>query len=174
MTRLAQRLPVSLIPEQLSIAPVRQDMIDHRRGRQYSPLQTGRTQGIARQKPSAGFPPVRAIAALRGAAPPSFRGFVLMLCAIRPFLTQIGTTRIPAGALWAFGHCISPRFFPSPFWGALIAYKMSSPLWLYTESPLFRFFMARSSAMTSATTPSTFSVDFSLSILMFPAGSVRT
>ena len=43
----------------------------------------------------------------------------------------------------------------------------------YTE-PLFWFFMARSSAMTIATAPSTFSVLFSLSILMFPAGSVRT
>ena len=174
MALLAQGLPVAFVPEEPQIAPVRQDMVDHRRRRQYAALQTGGAQGIARQKTPAGFPPVRAVSAFCGAAPPAFRGFALVFCAIRPFLAQVRAAGIPTGPLWTFGHCISPRFFPSPFWDAFIAYRMSSPRWLYTESPPFRFFIARSSAMTSATAPSTFSVDFSLSILILPAGSVRT
>ena len=40
MARLAQRLPVSFVPEELRIAPMRQDVVDHRRGRQHTALQT--------------------------------------------------------------------------------------------------------------------------------------
>ena len=48
------------------------------------------------------------------------------------------------------------------------------PRSLYTLSVEPSFRIARSSAITVATAPSIRSVDFSLSILMFPAGSVRT
>ena len=45
------------------------------------------------------------------------------------------------------------------------------PLSSYTLPSLPSFLIARSSAITVATAPSIFSVDFSLSILIFPAGS---
>ena len=53
-------------------------------------------------------------------------------------------------------------------------HSSNKPRSLYTESLSFWFFIARSSAMTSATAPSIFSVDFSLSSFRLPAGSVRT
>ena len=53
-------------------------------------------------------------------------------------------------------------------------HSSNKPRSSYTESPPFWFFIARSSAMTSATAPSIFSVDFSLSSFRLPAGSVRT
>ena len=62
-------------------------------------------------------------------------------------------------------------------WGFSAYYSPHSsnkPRSSYTESPPFWFFIARSSAMTSATAPSIFSVDFSLSNFRLPAGSVRT
>ena len=53
-------------------------------------------------------------------------------------------------------------------------HSSNKPRSSYTESLPFWFFIARSSAMTSATAPSIFSVDFSLSSFRLPAGSVRT
>jgi len=60
------------------------------------------------------------------------------------------------------------------FLGIDTPHSTNRPRWLYTESPAFWFFIARSSAMIRATAPSIFSVDFSLSSLRLPAGSVRT
>ena len=53
-------------------------------------------------------------------------------------------------------------------------YKKSNPRLSYTDSAVPWFRMARSRAMMVATAPSILSVDFSLSGLMLPAGSVRT
>ena len=51
---------------------------------------------------------------------------------------------------------------------------MSRPRILYTLSlDVFPHLIALSSAIIVATAPSIFSVDFSLSVLMFPAGSVQ-
>ena len=104
MAALAKGLPVCFVPEQPGIAPMRGDVIHDGCGRQHAPLHAGVAQRIARQKLFAGFPPVRAIAALRGAAPHPVRRFGAVLRAVGTALAQVGTTRIPAGALGAFRH----------------------------------------------------------------------
>ena len=53
-------------------------------------------------------------------------------------------------------------------------YIMMIPRSLYALSVEPSFWIARLSAITAITAPFILSVDFSLSILMFPAGSVRT
>ena len=64
----------------------------------------------------------------------------------------------------------------SPFWGDIFRnYINKIPRSLYTEVPVFTpQRIARSRPMMAATASSIFSVDFSLSALMFPAKSVRT
>ena len=168
MAALAQRLPISLIPEKSLVTPVRDDMVYHRRGRDHAALHTRGTQRIALQIRPARCAPFCAISPLCGAPAPTFRRFSLMFCAICSSFAQVGTSRIPAGAFWAFGH------FSHLDFSCVYPQRTISPRWLYTESPPFRFFIALSSAMTSATAPSTFSVDFSLSSFRLPAGSVRT
>ena len=42
---LAQRLPVSFVPEEPRIAPMRQNMVNHRRGRQHTALQANGALG---------------------------------------------------------------------------------------------------------------------------------
>ena len=41
MALLAQGLPVAFVPEEPLVASVRNDMVDHRRRRQYAALQAG-------------------------------------------------------------------------------------------------------------------------------------
>ena len=54
---LAQRLPVRLVPEQPLIAPVRNEVIYHRRGHDLSLCLAEGTQRMLLQEKSAGFAP---------------------------------------------------------------------------------------------------------------------
>ena len=177
MALLAQGLPVAFVPEEPLVASVRNDMVDHRRRRQYAALQRAssrrRIRDYSPENACGLFASPRHIRALRRcpASVPGIRSGVLR----NTFLSRTDWDNPDTGRdaldFWALYFTSVLSF---SILGALIAYRMSSPRWLYTESPPFRFFIALSSAMTSATAPSTFSVDFSLSILILPAGSVRT
>lgn len=159
MAPLAKRLPVVFVPEQLLISSVWNHMIHHGRGRELSLPHTLRAQRMPAQESLSRRAPAAVIAALGGIAPKPIRTEPGMSLAIHAAVAQIRAPRVPAGPFRRSRH-ISPHI-------------KSSPRSSYTEPP-FMFFIALSSAMTSATAPSTFSVDFSLSILRLPAGSVRT
>ena len=161
MAALAQGLPVFFIPEQGLIAPVRDDMIHHCSGREPTFLLALHAQRMPAQKSGPLPAPLGVVASgIRAAAQPIPAPLDVFGAVDLTAFTQPWTAGIPTRALGLHRHSRSPH-------------KTIKPRWLYTESPLFRFFMALSSAMTSATAPSTFSVDFALSSLMFPAGSVR-
>ena len=165
MTAFAQRLPVLFIPEKHMIAAMGYDMINYCRGRQCAVFQTFGAQWMPGQKRLPCLSPVRVIssggcAAANGIMTPFFS----VLIAVNPLLAEMGTAGVTAGAFWDFRHIEFPYSGQSS----------NKPRSLYTESLPFWFFIARSSAMTSATAPSIFSVDFSLSSFRLPAGSVRT
>ena len=172
MARFAQRLPVAPIPEQLRIASVRNNVIDNGRGFQPAVLSAYHAQRILPQIQFSRGAPFGIVPTCCAAAANAVRGILPMQLAIDALVAGIRTPRKPA---WTFGcmrHKISP--FSAEDEHARYRYVsiMSSPLSSYTLPP-FRFFIARSSAMTIATAPSIFSVDFSLSSLMLPEGSVR-
>ena len=156
----AKRLPVVFVPEKNWIAAMRNDVIDHGCRCELSSLPALDAQRMLTQESCSGISPFTVISTFSGASAQPIRRIIRMIIAINTMITQIGTSRKPAGAFWTSGH-ISPQM-------------KSSPRSSYTELPVFRFFIALSNAMTKATAPSTFSVERSLSIFRFPAGSVRT
>ena len=165
MTAFAQRLPVLFIPEKRMIAAMGYDMVDHGRGRQHTVLQAFGAQRTPEQKRLPCLSPACVIAPGGSTAANSVMApFFSVIFAVNPLLAEIGTAGLAAGAFGDFRH------IESPYSG----HSSNKPRSLYTESPPFWFFIARSSAMTSATAPSIFSVDFSLSSFRLPAGSVRT
>ena len=62
MTALAKGLPVLFIPEKFAVAAMRNDMVDHGRGRQYTVFLAFRTQGMPGQKRLPRLSPVCVIA----------------------------------------------------------------------------------------------------------------
>lgn len=159
MAAPAKRLPVVFVPEQRLIASVRDHKIHHGRGRELSLPHTLGAQRVPAQESLSRRAPAAVVAALGGIASQAIRGKRRVFAAVNAAVAQIRASRIPAGPFRRFRH--------------ISLHIKSSPRSSYTEPP-FMFFMALSSAITSATAPSTFSVDFSLSILRLPAGSVRT
>ena len=159
MAVLAQRLPIAFIPEQLLIPSMRDDVIHNRRRGDDAYLQALGAEWISPQVSVSGAAPFAVISALCCTSTHPVSAVLTVLAAVHTAVAEIGASRIAAGTLGCSWH-VPPQM-------------KSSPRSSYTE-PLLLFLRARSSAITSATAPSTFSVDFSLSSLMFPAGSVRT
>ena len=165
MAVLTKGLPVLFIPEKRMITAMGNDMINYYRGRQRTIFQAFGAQRMPGQKCLPRLSPVCVIAPGGSTAANSVMApFFSMLLAVNPLLAEVGTAGITAGTLGDFRHIESPYSGQSS----------NKPRSLYTESLPFWFFIARSSAMTSATAPSIFSVDFSLSSFRLPAGSVRT
>ena len=164
MAVLAKGLPVLFIPEKHMIAAMGNDMVDHGCGRQCAVFQTFGAQRMPGQKRLPRLSPVCVIAPGGSTAAQTICRIIRMFLTINTPLTEVETAGIAAGAFGDFRH------IESPYSG----HSSNKPRSLYTESPPFWFFIARSSAMTSATAPSIFSVDFSLSSFRLPAGSVRT
>ena len=161
MAFFTKRLPVCLIPEQPLIASVRNDMIHHCRRDNFSLCLTESAQRMLLQEESTGLTPAADVPTGIGTAMhPVAAPFHRILTEHLTLLAEARTAGTAAGSSW--------------FWGILhLRQIIKGPRRSQTDSPP-RFFMALSGAMTSATAPSTFSVDFSLSIFRFPAGSVRT
>ena len=65
MARLTERTPVGLIPEQLLVTAVRDDVVDYGGGRQPIRLQALRAERVFPKKKGARLPPAPVIAALR-------------------------------------------------------------------------------------------------------------
>ena len=65
MARLTERTPVGLIPEQLLVTAVRDNVIDHGGRRQPICLQALRAERVFPKKKGARLPPAPVIAALR-------------------------------------------------------------------------------------------------------------
>ena len=164
MAVLAKGLPVLFIPEKLAVAAMGNVMVDHCRRRQGAVFQTFGAQWMPGQKRLPRLSPGCVIAPGGSTAAQTICGIIRMFLAVNPLLAEIGTAGVTAGAFWASRHIESPYSGQSS----------NKPRSLYTESLPFWFFIARSSAITSATAPSIFSVDFSLSSFRLPAGSVRT
>lgn len=109
MASLAKRLPVVLIPEQLLIAPMRDDVVDHgRRGNLPAP-QTFRAQRMPAQVAVTGRAPFTAIAPAMGI----FSCIqAAMLFAVHP-VRQVRAAGMAAGALGFSGHN-APHRIKSP------------------------------------------------------------
>ena len=73
MAGSTQRLPVAFIPEQLLIAPMRNDMVNHRCRGDLPVLHALIAQRIALQEAGAGFAPAAVIATGFSAAAPAVR-----------------------------------------------------------------------------------------------------
>lgn len=164
MAVLTKGLPVLFIPEKRMIAAMGNDMVDHGCGRQMAVFQAFGAQRMLSKKRLPRLSPVCVIAPGGSTAAQTICRIIRMLLAVNPLLAEIGTAGVAAGTFGDFRH------IESPYSG----HSSNNPRSLYTESQPFWFFIARSSAMTSATAPSIFSVDFSLSSFRLPAGSVRT
>ena len=164
MAVLTKGLPVLFIPEKHMIAAMGNDMVDHGCGRQHTAFQAFDAQRTPGQKRLPRLSPACVIPSSRCTAAQTICRIIRMLLAVNPLLTEIWATGVAAGSLGNFRH------IESPYSG----HSSNKPRSSYTESLPFWFFIARSSAMTSATAPSIFSVDFSLSSFRLPAGSVRT
>ena len=164
MAVLTKGLPVLFIPEKRVVAAMGNDMVDDGRRRQHTVFQAFGAQRMPSQKRLPRLSPACVISSGSRAASQTICRIIRMFLAVNPLLAEIGTAGVTAGAFWASRHIESPYSGQSS----------NKPRSLYTESLPFWFFIARSSAMTSATAPSIFSVDFSLSSFRLPAGSVRT
>ena len=104
MASLAQRLPVVLIPEQLFVSAMRNDVVDHRSRREHAMRQAAHAQWMLLQKAFARKPPPGVIAAPSSAATQSVGRFGAVLRAICAALAEVGTTRIAAGTFWCSWH----------------------------------------------------------------------
>lgn len=85
MTALAKGLPVTPVPEQLRVTPVRNNMVNHSGLRIYTTLETAFAERVGRQKlqprPS---PPAAAVA--------FFAGGLVVVCVLGPMLLAIAGT----------------------------------------------------------------------------------
>ena len=105
MASLAKRLPVPFIPEQLLIAPMWNDVIDHGRRGKDAALQAFRAQRMSAQEAVTGYAPFMAV-------PPAMGIFsriqAAMLFAVHP-VRQVRTAGMTAGAFGFSGH-FSPLY----------------------------------------------------------------
>ena len=105
MASLAKRLPVPFIPEQLLIAPMWNDVIDHGRRDDRPALQTFLAQRMPAQEAVAGYAPFTAIA-------PAMGVFSCVQAAVRFAVhpvRQVRATGMAAGAPGFSGH-FSPLY----------------------------------------------------------------
>lgn len=109
MARLTQRLPVSLIPEQLLIAPMRDDVVDHGRRGDLPAPQTFRAQRMLAQVAVTGHAPFTAVTPAMGI----FSCVqAAMFFAVHP-IRQVRAAGMAAGALGFSGHN-APHRIKSP------------------------------------------------------------
>lgn len=100
MASLAKRLPVPFIPEQLLIAPMRDNVVDHGRRDDLPALQTFRAQRMLAQEAVARDAPFTAIAPAMGV----FSCIqAAMLFAVHP-VRQVRAAGMTAGAFGFSGH----------------------------------------------------------------------
>ena len=111
MTAFAKRLPVAFIPEQILVAPVRDDVVNHGGGREVAMLHAFSTQRMAAEKPCAGCAPLAAISPAGGVFP---RKQGAMHLAVHP-VRQVRTSRIPAGT-FGFSRHKTPHNTINPRW----------------------------------------------------------
>lgn len=105
MARLAQRLPIRLIPKQSVVTAVRDDVVDYSGGRQPIRPQALRAERVFPKKKGARFPPAPIVAALCR----RFTGVRLLMLRAIGLFTQIGAARMTAWTLWFPGHFDPPQ-----------------------------------------------------------------
>ena len=110
---LAKSLPVALVPHQMRITTVRNDMVDHGRCREPSLCFAPHTQGMPAEVRLAQSLPLAAVATLGGRRSVWVQG--LMLCTIQT-VCQIGTTGVLAGLLTFLRHKVHLRIQRKPMW----------------------------------------------------------
>ena len=94
MAALAQGLPVFFVPEQLLVAPMRDDVIYNRRRGDDACFQTRCAQRISPQVPVAGSSPFAVITALGSTSAHSVIAVLAVLSAIHTTVAEIGTAWI--------------------------------------------------------------------------------
>ena len=106
VTMLAKRLPVSLVPEQSLVSPVRLDMIDHGCSNQFSCSFTIGAKRVTCQEPLPCNLPAMAVAAFKCAGPITSmnRGVKLAIWTA----CQTWTAGILARTLWLHRHVRQP------------------------------------------------------------------
>jgi len=105
MAVLAKGLPVFFVPEQLRVAPVRRDMIDHRRGRQSTVSHTLYAQGMFPQIPLSSGAPFGIVSSGISAAAHSVGAVLLMILAVHLApIADVGASRESAGSFRSVGH----------------------------------------------------------------------
>ena len=100
MASLAQRLPVSLIPEQLLVSAMRNDVVDHRRRGDPPALEAFHAQRIPAQESLTRRAPFMTLAAAVGAFPGIQTAVLLAVHLVR----QVRAAGITAGAFGFSGH----------------------------------------------------------------------
>ena len=113
MAALAQGLPVFFVPEQLLVAPMRDDVIYNRRRGDDACFQTRCAQRISPQVPVAGNTPFAIIAALCSTSTHPVSAIFTVLAAVYAAVTEIRTARIAAGAFGCSWH-VPPQMKSSP------------------------------------------------------------
>ena len=113
MAALAQGLPVFFVPEQLLVAPMRDDVIYNRRRGDDACFQTRCAQRISPQVPVAGNTPFAIIAALCSTSAHPVGAVLAVLAAVHTAVAEIGTARIATGTLGCSWHG-SPQMKSSP------------------------------------------------------------
>ena len=100
MAALAQRLPVPFIPEQLLIAPMRNDVIDYGRRGKDAALQAFRAQWMSAQVAVTGYAPFMTVSPTMGI----FSRIQAAMCfAVHP-VRQVRAAGMTAGAFGFSGH----------------------------------------------------------------------
>ena len=105
MASLAERLPVRLIPEQPLITPMRNDMIDHRRGHDLALRLAKGAQRMLLQEKSASLTPAGIVStSIRTTAQPVAAPFHMILTEHLTLLAEARTSGIAAGSSWFIWH----------------------------------------------------------------------
>ena len=104
MTRLAERTPVGLIPEQLLVTAVRDNVIDHGGRRQPICLQALRAERVFPKKKGARLSPAPVVAALRR----RFAGVLLSVLLTIGRVAEVGAAGMTARALRFSRHANPP------------------------------------------------------------------
>ena len=105
MAFLAEWLPVVLIPEQLLISPMREDMIHHRRGHDLALRLAKGAQRMLLQEKSASLTPAGIVpTGIRSAAQPVAAPFHMILTDHLTLLAEARTSGIAAGSSWFIWH----------------------------------------------------------------------
>ena len=111
MAVLAKGLPVVFIPEQLPIAAMGNDMIDHRGGGKLSYLPALRAQRMLLQEGFSGFAPLGVIPSGIRAAAHMVSAVLPVIPAIHAAVAEVGASGKPAGPSgrsWHVVHLTSP------------------------------------------------------------------